>query len=287
MKIQKPQYEIWMQNPGELGIYQQIERAGRVCYKSENNTTEDSAKPFVGRMIEHEHYAMLEHGTVYLTCNHGELPLYASNKFSHVNTIDGKDYITTNLRVMAENKTLEDLKYRVDFEKGKHELRITVHFTTQIAITREYNRHRANSMAEQSTRYCNYTKNKFGSEISINLPTWVKGYLETNDEKFVELCEDVANEETNDWTPIDAWLFANQAAEFAYMKLIAMGCKPQEARVILPLDTNTELVHTAFVSDWKHFFDLRALGTTGAPHPDAKILAEPLYEEFKERGYID
>lgn len=287
MKIQKPQYEIWMQNPGELGIYQQIERAGRVCYKSENNTTEDSAKPFVGRMIEHEHYAMLEHGTVYMTCNHGELPLYANNKFSHVNTIDGKDYITTNLRVMAENKTLEDLKYRTDFEKGKHELRITVHFTTQIAITREYNRHRANSMAEQSTRYCNYTKNKFGSEISINLPTWVKGDLEINDEKFVELCEDVANEETNDWTPIDAWLFANQAAEFAYMKLIAMGCKPQEARVILPLNTNTELVHTAFVSDWKHFFDLRALGTTGAPHPDAKILAEPLYEEFKERGYID
>ena len=287
MKIQNPQYEIWMQNPGELGIYQQIERAGRVCYKSENNTTENSAKPFVGRMIEHEHFAMLEHGTVYMTCNHGELPLYASNKFSHVNTIDGKDYITTNLRVMAENKTLEDLKYRTDFKKGKHELRITVHFTTQIAITREYNRHRANSMAEQSTRYCNYTKNKFGSEISINLPTWVKGDLETNDEKFVELCEDVANEETNDWTPIDAWLFANQAAEFAYMKLIAMGCKPQEARVILPLDTNTELVHTAFVSDWKHFFDLRALGTTGAPHPDAKILAEPLYEEFIERGYID
>ena len=287
MKIQNPQYEIWMQNPGELGIYQQIERAGRVCYKSENNTTENSAKPFVGRMIEHEHFAMLEHGTVYMTCNHGELPLYASNKFSHVNTIDGKDYITTNLRVMAENKTLEDLKYRTDFKKGKPELRITVHFTTQIAITREYNRHRANSMAEQSTRYCNYTKNKFGSEISINLPTWVKGDLETNDEKFVELCEDVANEETNDWTPIDAWLFANQAAEFAYMKLIAMGCKPQEARVILPLDTNTELVHTAFVSDWKHFFDLRALGTTAAPHPDDKILAEPLYEEFKERGYID
>ena len=287
MKIERPEYEIWLQNPGELGVYQQIERAGRVCYKSENNTTEDSAKPFVERMIQSEHFAMLEHGTIYLVCNHGELPLYIHNKFSRCNTIDGKDYITTNLRVMAENKTLDDLKYRCDYEEGKHELRITVHFTTQIAITREYNRHRANSMAEQSTRYCNYTKNKFGSEISINLPTWVKGDLETNDEKFVELCEDVANEETNDWTPIDAWLFANQAAEFAYMKLIAMGCKPQEARVILPLDTNTELVHTAFVSDWKHFFDLRALGTTGAPHPDAKILAEPLYEEFKERGYID
>lgn len=174
MKIQRPLYEIWLQKPGELGIYQQIERAGRVCYKSENNTTEDSAKPFVGRMIEHEHFAMLEHGTVYLVCSHGELPLYLTNKFSRVNTIDGKDYITTNLRVMAENKTLDDLKYRCDYEEGKHELRITVHFTTQIAITREYNRHRANSMAEQSTRYCNYTKNKFGSEICINLPTWIE-----------------------------------------------------------------------------------------------------------------
>ena len=292
MKIQKPQYEIWLQKPGELGIYQQIERAGRVCYKSESNTTEDSAKPFVGRMIEHEHFAMLEHGTVYLTCEHNALPHYATNKFSHVNTLEGEDYITTNLRVLAENKWLDDLKYRTDYEKGKHELRITVHFTTQIAITREYNRHRANSMAEQSTRYCNYTKDKFGSEISVNLPTWVQDKAnydaseEPQKEHFVELCEDVANNETEDWTILDSWLFANQAAEFAYMKLIEAGCKPQEARVVLPLDCNTELVHTAFVTDWKHFFDLRATGTTGAPHPDAKILAEPLMEEFKEKGYI-
>jgi len=292
MKIQNPEYEIWLQKPGELGIYQQIERAGRVCYKSENNTTEDSAKPFVGRMIENEHFAMLEHGTVYLVCEHNTLTHYATNKFSRVNTLDGKDYITTNLRVLAENKWLDDLKFLTDYEEGKHELRITVHFTTQIAITREYNRHRANSMAEQSTRYCNYTKNKFGSEITVNLPTWVKDKAkfdateETNAEHFVELCEDVANNETEDWTILDSWLFANQAAEFAYMKLIAAGCKPQEARVILPLDCNTELVHTAFVSDWKHFFDLRAKGTTGAPHPDAKVLAEPLMEEFKEKGYI-
>ena len=76
MKIQRPSYEIWLQKPGELGIYQQIERAGRVCYKSENNTTVNSAKPFVDRMVQSEHFAMLEHGTVYLVCKHGELPLY-------------------------------------------------------------------------------------------------------------------------------------------------------------------------------------------------------------------
>lgn len=86
MKIERPQHEIWLQKPGELGIYQQIERAGRVCYKSENNTTNDSAKPFVDRMIQSEHYAMLEHGTVYLVCNHGELPLYTTNKFSRCHT---------------------------------------------------------------------------------------------------------------------------------------------------------------------------------------------------------
>ena len=292
MKIQRPQYEIWLQKPGELGIYQQIERAGRVCYKSENNTTEDSAKPFVGRMIQSEHFAMLEHGTVYLVCNHGELPLYTHNKFSRLNTIDGKDYITTNLRVLAENKAMDDLKYLSDYEEGKHERRITVHFTTQIAITREYNRHRANSMAEQSTRYCNYSKNKFDNEITINLPTWVEEKAEYNHEEelagyqFGDLCQDVAHGKTADWTLLETWLFANQAAEFAYMKLIEAGCKPQEARAILPLDCNTELVHTAFISDWKHFFDLRALGTTGAPHPDAKVLAMPLMEEFKKEGFL-
>ena len=268
MKIQRPSFEIWLQKPGELGVYQQIERAGRVCYKSENNTTDDSAKPFVGRMIESEHYAMLEHGTIYLVCNHGELPLYLNNKFSRCNTIDGKDY-----------------------EEGKHELRITVHFTTQISITREYNRHRANSMAEQSTRYCNYSKNKFDNEITINLPTWVEeegfdGNEDPSDYLLSDLCLDIAENRSKEWNKLTTWIFANEAAEFAYMQLIKAGCKPQEARAILPLDCNTELVHTAFISDWKHFFDLRALGTTGAPHPDAKILALPLMEEFKKNGYL-
>lgn len=233
MKIERPQYEIWLQKPGELGIYQQIERAGRVCYKSENNTTNDSAKPFVDRMIQSEHYAMLEHGTVYLVCNHGELPLYTSNKFSRCHTIDGKDYITTNLRVLAENKAMDDLKYLSDYEEGKHELRITVHFTTQIAITREYNRHRANSMAEQSTRYCNYSKNKFDNEITINLPTWVEeegynGSQEKEDYRLEDMCADIAEGRAQEWSKLDTWIFANQAAEYAYMKLIEAGCKPQE-----------------------------------------------------------
>lgn len=301
MKIQKPSFEIWLQQPGLDGIYRQIERAGRVCYKSEDHCTADSARPFVERMVKSDHTAMLEHGTVYLACPSAGRPAgaagpaaalppaerYRRNKFSWVNDVAGTAYVTTNLRVLAENGWMADLDLLAE-PTPHHERRVTVHFTTQIGTTREFNRHRANSMAEQSTRYCNYAKDKFGNEITVNLPTWVAdaaaapepaadaGTLAT---LFGRVMAGTA-------TDLENWQFANLAAERAYMNLMAAGRKPQEARAVLPLDTNTELVHTAFVADWRHFFDLRALGTTGAPHPDAKVLAQPLMEEFVRLGLL-
>lgn len=308
MRINNPSFEIWDQEPGIDGIYRQIERVGRVCYKSEDHQTADSARPFVERMIKNEHYAMLEHGSVFLTISlEGDDKLsaeereqkannYISNRFSRMVIADGKAFVSTNLRVLAENGWLDDLAFLTE-PTDHHERRVTVHFTTQIAITREFNRHRADSMAEQSTRYCNYSKAKFGNEITVNLPTWVKqqmmdsnwvrqisgGTLTISGHDFLELGRKVVDGSATD---LDNWVFANLATEKSYMNLIAAGRKPQEARVVLPLDTNTELVHTAFISDWKHFFDLRALGTTGAPHPDAKALAMPLYEEFQKRQLI-
>ncbi len=307
MEIIKPQFEIWEQQPGEQGICEQIERCGRVCYKSEGHKTADSARPFVERMIKSQHTAMLEHGTVYLTlpmtkadgepgCVYNKVAIdagnaFSRNPFSHVNMDENAYYVTTNLRVLVENDWMALLSYLTE-PTALHDRRVTVHFTTQVAITREFNRHRANSIAEQSTRYCNYSKDKFGGQIGINLPSWVAssqaddatGLPHTGSaDDFLALATKVADGSAND---LENWLFANMAAERAYMNLIAAGRKPQEARVVLPLDTNTELVHTAFTSDWKHFFDLRALGTTGAPHPDAKALAQPLYEAFVEKGYI-
>ena len=299
MKNNLPQFEIWNQEPGMDGIYRQVERAGRVCYKSEDHCTAESARPFVERMIKSQHTAMLEHATVYLLYRDGETASaeqggdaagetwqrYERNKFSKVTTVDGCHYVTTNLRVLAENQWLADLDHLTE-PLAYHERRVTVHFTTQIATTREFNRHRANSMAEQSTRYCNYSKDKFGNEISINIPEWVRALSveEPAQIDFLELAKKVTEGQADDY---ENWLFANLAAERSYMNLIALGRKPQEARAILPLDTNTELIHTAFVSDWKHFFDLRAKGTTGAPHPDAKVLALPLYEEFCRLGLIE
>ncbi len=292
MKILQPQFEIWPQEPGLLGIYRQVERAGRVCYKSEDKRTDTSAKPFVERMIKSQHTAMLEHATVYLRDDQDHLcGNYLANRFSHVNTVEGIQYITTNLRVLVENGWMADLD-RACEPTPHHERRVTVHFTTQIGTTREYNRHRANSMAEQSTRYCNYSKDKFGGEITLNVPVWVSesadetwasqissGTITADTPAFLALAERVAQGQATD---MENWAFANLSAERAYLNLIAAGRKPQEARAVLPLDTNTELVHTAFVKDWRHFFDLRALGTTGAPHPDAKVLAEPLMQAMKE-----
>ena len=294
MKNNQPSFEIWEQQPGVDGVYRQVERCGRVCYKSENHQTADSARPFVERLIASKHTAMLEHATIYLTLDEHDdrTELYRQNRFTHVNMVDGKAYITTNLRVLVENGRMDDLKELCE-PTVHHERRVTVHFTTQVAITREFNRHRVNSMAEQSTRYCNYSKEKFGAEITINLPQWVKelpdgawtstieeGTVSLDDDAFLALTKKVVAGEAD---AADNWLFANLAAERAYLNLTALGRKPQEARVVLPLDTNTELIHTAFLSDWKHFFDLRALGTTGAPHPDAKAVALPLYEEMKRR----
>ena len=102
---------------------------------------------------------------------------------------------------------------------------------------------------------------------------------------FVDLSKNIGSYEH--WSPVEKWWFANRVCEMMYLSLVKDdGLKPQDARTVLPLDTNTELIHTAFVSDWLHFFDLRSKGTTGKPHPDIEVLATPLMNEFKERGLI-
>lgn len=287
MKIVNPSFEILPQGEGIDGVYELIEKAGRTCYKSENKIAPGTAKEFVDRMINSEHYAMLEHGTVYLRFeNYARAEKYEYDKYSVVEFFVSDFFVTTNLRVLVENEWLDDLDYICKPTKI-HEKRVTVLFHTQIAISREFNRHRVNSMAESSTRYCNYSKKKFGNEITINKPSWVSDKeIEPTREMLNEYCRMIANNDIACMEAIDWWYFANMASELAYMKLIECGKKPQEARVVLPLDTNTDLVHTAFVSDWKHFFDLRALDKTGAAHPDAKALALPLREEFFKRGYI-
>lgn len=295
MKLIKPSFEIWEQPSGLEGVYKQIERAGRVCYKSEDKIAEGTAKAFVDRMIASGHGAMLEHGTVYLKCktevinryihpedgeeeDFNKLEKYEYNSYSVTNDDGIYLYVTTNLRVLVENDWLDDLQYICE-PTEYHEKRITVHFVCDRGVSHEFVRHRAMSFAQESTRYCNYSKDKFGNELTFIQPCW----LDDERLKLYGPYHTVIRDKSLE----SIFITSLNNAEKDYIDLIDLGWKPQEARAVLPSSLKTELVVTGFVSDWNHFFDLRARGTTGAPHPQAKELAEPLMKEFIARKYIN
>lgn len=166
MKLIKPSFEVIGQGPGIDGIYKQIELAGRTCYKSSDKITEDSAKPFVDRMIKSGHGAMLEHGTVYLQIHWDDAIRkefdhiyydYASNPYSKIIRKVQEDdlcptlYVTTNYRVLVENDWINDLKYLCEPTEF-HEKRITVKFVCDRGVSHEFIRHRVFSFAQESTR---------------------------------------------------------------------------------------------------------------------------------------
>lgn len=287
MKLINQKSEYWSQKD----LYKQIERCARVCYKSEDKITEDSAKKMVDRLIQSKHLAMLEHGTVYLELESSlqEPPnniyeishKYENNQYSKVvKNVDDGDivhrYITTNLRVLVENHWEEDLEYLCMPNYDFHARRVTVHFVTNRQVANELVRHRTMSFAQESTRYCNYMNDKFGSELTFIEPCWM--YKDAKQPLLIEAPQLIEAEEE----------FKNclEVIEATYCTLISDGWKAQHAATILPNATKSEIVVTGFVEDWKYLLDLRALGTTGAPHPQMKELMIGVYEEFITRGYI-
>lgn len=269
MKLIKPSFEILPQSEGLDGIYKQIELAGRHCYKSEDKITDTSAKEFVERMIKFNHGGMLEHGTVYLThpiehsgseTYQGVGNKYRDNKYSKINYDSwGTRYITTNYRVLVENDWLDDLQYLCS-PTDLHERRTTVKFICDKSISHEFVRHRKFSFAQESTRYCNYSSNKFGNELTFIEPLW----LEDDDHKEI-------------------YLSSLKHAESTYLELLNLGWSPQQARTVLPNSLKTELVMTGFDSDWEGFFKLR---DDSHAHPQAFELAHPLHEKFIKLGII-
>ena len=274
MRIIKPDFEIWNQEEGLEGVYKQIEKVGRVCYKSEDKMTEDSAKPFVDRMIKSGHGAMLEHGTVYLKIPYGTMddrgefsnePIvikYIDNPYSVVMDNSENDYwyITSNYRVIIENEWIDDLQYLCEPTEF-HEKRITVHFVCDRGISHEFVRHRVMSFAQESTRYCNYSKDKFGNEVTFIIPCWVdiptgkytnisKQSSEDGEYKQVILHENNINAYPLTTTSEGRFLWNCLWSEHDYFDLLEQGWKPQEARAVLPDSLKTELVMTGFVDDW-------------------------------------
>ena len=323
MKLINPSVELIQQQPNIVGMYKHIERCARTCYKSEEGITENSYKKLYDKLIKAGHLAMFEHGTVYLyykeCCYSNEdiafMNKYKSNPYTKVISLGCDDtrypdgtfhdimggsatgdceyVITTNLRVIIENHWEDDLQYICEPTEF-HEKRITLKFTTNIGVTREGNRHRTFpepqefSVAEESTRYCNYNTDKFDNSIKFTLPVWIDKNsteilacrdAETESKLYSGIISNLTEEELN-WTPIDWYLYALSTSAYAYKNLINLGWSPQQAREVLPLATKSEIVYTAFASDWKHWFDLRLLGTTGKPHPNMEQIARLAKEEL-------
>jgi thymidylate synthase (FAD) len=197
MKIIKPSARIVSSVDGDE-ILKRIEEYGRVCYKSEDRITEDSAKRFVENLIKRGHESVLEH------------------------------------------------------------ISVTVKFVCDRGVSHEIVRHRLASYSQESTRYCNYSKDDFGSEITVIEPCFLvpgtEGYK--------------------------LWEGACLVAEQMYFKMLDWGCTPEEARAVLPNSLKTELVMTANLREWRHFFKLRA---SKAAHPQMRELTVPLLGEFKEK----
>jgi thymidylate synthase (FAD) len=290
MKLIKPSVEYIPQSEGLDGMYKHIELCSRICYKSEDRITEDSAKKMIDGLIKAGHGAMLEHGTVYLylevtpfnAFSHFEYPLakftapynwsdvvgsiaakYRSNPYSKVTTSNDsrnyrKVYITTNFRVLVENGWLDDLQF-ISKSVYYHPKRYTLKFTCARIDSQSITRYRHNSYAQESQRVVNYMMERYGMSVTFSQPIWVKP------EDLEELKQDAA------------------ISEQLYFKWIKKGYKPEEARYFLINGTKTEIMVTAYENDWRHFFDERLRHTTGRPSSDMHHLAQLAWNEFKSK----
>lgn len=197
MKIIEASYEIITPINGEE-MLRMIERAGRVCYKSEDRISSDSTETFIRNIVKRGHESVLEH------CS---------------------------------------FSVRVICDRG---------------VSHELVRHRIASFSQESTRYCNYSGDKFGSELTFIKPC----FLEEGTGEF------------------GSWIMAMNFSEFAYFDMLAEGCTPQQARSVLPNSLKTEVVMTANLREWRHFLKLR---TAPAAHPQMRELTVPLLHELQKK----
>lgn len=332
MRFINPSVEYWEQPKGEEGIWSQIARATRVCYQSQAREGE-SDMDFVERVIfkpaqegktynfNKMHGAMLEHGTVYLTienpqyyrsteyycsiANNGykdnigkALIILEDDKYTKIQVEPEEraspcfEYISTNMRVLVEHNLLYMLQF-ITKPTDYHIKRYTFNVITDIGVTREMNRHRTFSVAEQSTRYCDFNKDKFGGELTFVLPKWVEPFeTEMTDDVLLAGYGETINsyglddkgcfKDATDLDTTDCYIYSCLVAQYTYNKLRKLGWKPEQARQVLPLGLKTQAVYTAFEDDWRHFLALRADNVSGKVHPNMAIIANMIKDKFKE-----
>lgn len=313
IKVVNPNVELWNQEGYTLdAIWKHIARCARVCYQSipKNNGETDYGflvrTLFRGNDVNNQQYntkdiikchlSVCEHGTVHL-----KYPLFMAraaaqanrfihNHYSRTREHEGYIYVTTNMRVLIEHNWMDELEF-IDYTPNcpYYIPRPTICFITDIGASRELNRHRVNSVSEESTRYCAYDKGKFGNGITVAKLPWIpdvdpedeghdytEGFFNDNEVFDNNVIEE---QYTDNWNAIDWFFYGLQICDLVYRKTRELGWTAQQAREILPLNTKTQVVHTAFVDDWEHWLALRSSEVSGKVHPMMSELAKQLVKQ--------
>ena len=313
MKIIKSSVNIKEQEPGIVGMFKHMEIIGRLSHKSENKITVDSYINFINLMKKIGHWAVFDMGTAYLKFSVFNfiifLKLLKHYPFSKFRIHGLNIYATTTYRVILQ-ENLEKKMYKFWCEPTKyHHKRITARFICSRASSHELVRHASLRPLQESTRYCNYGKDKFGSEITYILPQWIYNVRDeignTVDPLTGESREWVLKEDGQDlWNILccyDRTVASRdkrlREAEEEYMWEISTDesykLRPEDARGGLPHDLKTELYMCGYTKDWcgrpktnerTGFFYLRS---DQSAHPDVRVLSQELEKIFKEKGYYE
>lgn len=291
MKLIKQSFEILEQKDFTLkGIKQFVERCARVSYKSEDRMTDTSYEKFVGMLESRDHARALEFGTVHLRMSDAQfydlqVALLESKvyndywvKYNIIATVDEDNcYVTTNYRYY-----LEMCKYAewlpMHFYTSNSPLypkRYTVHMILDRGVMDEFRTHVGLSHLAESTRYCNYSKDKFNNEVTFVIPSWCNSLIEGSKQEYSPF--EINGDEVE-------FMNTLQNAQNSYLSLLKMGWTPQQARSVLPLGIKSELISCGFEDAWKNFFYRRCAKDA---HPMAQEIAKPMHKEFIERGFID
>ena len=302
MKLIKQSFEILEQKDFTIkGIKQFVERCARVSYKSEDRMTDTSYEKFVNMLESRGHDRPLEFGTVHLKMTQSDFQVFIlslltidmlNNIWIKYTKAGDIVYITTNYRYYLDiAKCLPNVKeYFTEEDNEYYPKRYTVHMILDRGVMDEFRTHVGLSHLAESTRYCNYSKDKFNNEVTFVIPSWMD---------FPEISIDLGNYDKTSVRSKDGnvhiidtrppyvegdFIRSLCEAESNYLSIVRNGWTPQQARSVLPLGIKSELISCGFEDAWKNFFYRRCAKDA---HPMAQEIAKPMHKEFIERGFID
>ena len=287
MKLIRQDFNIVNQKGFSIkDIKKHIEYCARISYKSQDRITDDSYEKFVNMLEKRDHTRPLEFGTVHLKMIlpdfegfiHSLLTIGMLNNIWIKHAYKGDViYITTNYRYYLDIiKYFPNVKkYFTEEDNEYYPKRYTVHFITSRGIMDEFRTHIGLSHLAESTRYCNYSKDKFNNEVTFVIPSWCNSLIEESKQEYSPF--EINGNEVE-------FMNALQNAQNSYLSLLKIGWTPQQAREVLPLAVKSELISCGFEDAWENFFYRRCAKDA---HPMAREIATKVRDKFKELNYVN